>query len=124
LIYPAEQNQPIISVEIAYSSDVVISNSATPSTMLLFGFAEDYAVFPVPTNHVIAGRVDLTSFRKRRQIDFSLAGDATYYGGLTNILPPLLYIRTNTSSSISSGTLIGHLEIVYHTVWAGTKAVL
>jgi len=92
--------------------------------MLLSGFAEDYTVLPVPANHVIAGRVDLASFRRARQINFSLAGDATYYGGLSNLLPPLLYIRTNTSQSITSGTLIGQIEIVYHTVWAGTKAIL
>jgi hypothetical protein len=97
----------VISTEIAYASDVIITNSANPGNMLLSGFGENYSVFPLPTNHVISGNIDLSSYRRRRQIDYSLAGDATYYGALGTTTAPLLYVRTNVQSALATGAYIG-----------------
>lgn len=58
IIYPGEQEVPLLSVEMGYLPNKNITNAANPTTMLM-SMLDDYCLLPIPASHMISGTINL-----------------------------------------------------------------
>jgi len=79
IIYPGEQEVPLLSVEMGYLRNSNITNAAAPTTMLM-SMLDDYVCMPIPASHMISGTVDLQPFMRARNATWSCVPLTTYYG--------------------------------------------
>jgi hypothetical protein len=106
LIFPGEQDTPLCSVELGTLTNYNFDNAAAPATMLL-SMLDDYCITPIPTSHMIRGRVDLSQIMRSRGAGWSKVGDNSYYNKFATATTPYFIVRTNFFGATVVGQLYG-----------------